>query len=115
MSSLFDALSGAGDSFELARMALVSSPPGKNVNVFEENPIGIAAVCSPIVMKHVASHVPARLNILPDDERQILIDTLRLDRRRRINSQSCRATRLPPKHRPVPVAENRAAHRPATQ
>ncbi|TSD94478.1 PucR family transcriptional regulator [Skermania sp. ID1734] len=78
VSPIFDDLTQTGQSLELARLTVASGLPGRTVSLFEENPVGIAAVSAPAVMQRVAANVLAPLNALPDDERQMLLQTLRV-------------------------------------
>jgi len=51
--------------------------PGEVIAFLERAPVGVGAASSPAVLDELAQAVLGPLNRLPDDERQVLVTTLR--------------------------------------
>ncbi len=54
---------------------MTAAPAAGGVIVFDENPLLVAAVAEPDVMRRVADTVLGALASMRDDDRQILLDT----------------------------------------
>lgn len=78
VSPVVDDLTQVGQALELARLTIASSRPDKHIVLFEENPVGIAAVSAPAVMQRVAVNVLGPLGSLPEEERKVLLETLKV-------------------------------------
>jgi PucR C-terminal helix-turn-helix domain/GGDEF-like domain len=68
-------LDQTGEALRFARIAMTAAPPKGGVIVFDENPLLVAAVAEPDVMRRVADTVLGALASMHDDDRQILLDT----------------------------------------
>lgn len=79
VSSRFNELSNTPEGVTYARIALSAKrPDGSLLGVFEAEPLAIAAVSSPRVMKQIASAVFAGFADLDEREREILFTTFRV-------------------------------------
>jgi PucR C-terminal helix-turn-helix domain/GGDEF-like domain len=78
ISPCFQHLSGARRALRFATLAMVGAPPGSSgVTVFDRAPVAVLAASAPDVMFEVAQAVLGSLNRLPDEERTVLVGTLR--------------------------------------
>jgi hypothetical protein len=78
ISPRFHTLSTARRALRFATLAMAGAPPGSTgVTVFDRAPVAVLAASAPDVMAEVAETVLGSLNRLPDDERAVLIGTLR--------------------------------------
>lgn len=68
-------LDETGEALRFARIAMTAAPASGGVIVFDENPLLVAAVAEPDVMRRVADTVLGALGSMRDDDRQILLDT----------------------------------------
>lgn len=76
LSPPFGELTGTGDALRYARLALTGKPQDEHlVQVFDESPLAVAAVAAPELMQRVGRGVLARLDDLPAEEREILVQT----------------------------------------
>jgi DNA-directed RNA polymerase specialized sigma24 family protein len=78
ISPQFDTLDSARRALRFAKLAMASTPRGsREVTVFDQAPVAVVAASAPDVLAELAQAVLGSLNQLPDDERQLLIGTLR--------------------------------------
>ena len=78
ISPQFQAMGGARRALRFATLAMVGAPRGSaEVTVFDRAPIAVLAASAPDVMAEVAEAVLGSLNRLPDEERAVLVGTLR--------------------------------------
>lgn len=78
VSSRFDDLGGVHDAVTYARIALSAErPDGSLLAVFEADPLAVAAVSAPRVMKRLSSAMLAGFDDLDERERDILFSTFR--------------------------------------
>jgi PucR C-terminal helix-turn-helix domain len=78
ISPRFQALSGARRALRFATLAMVGAPRGSaGVTVFDQAPVAVLAASAPDVMAAVSETVLGSLNRLPDEERAVLVGTLR--------------------------------------
>jgi hypothetical protein len=78
LSPQFQAMGGARRALRFATLAMVGAPRGSaEVTVFDRAPIAVLAASAPDVMAELAEAVLGSLNRLPDEERAVLIGTLR--------------------------------------
>jgi PucR C-terminal helix-turn-helix domain/GGDEF-like domain len=75
VSPPYPKLDETGEGLRFARIAMTAAPPSGGVVVFDDNPILIASVAEPEVMRRVASNILATLASMRADDRQILLDT----------------------------------------
>jgi hypothetical protein len=76
ISPPFKDLAETCDALRFARLAVGGKPlPDSMVAVFDDTPLAIAAVSAPEVMDRIRSSILGRLNVLPLEERTILLDT----------------------------------------
>jgi hypothetical protein len=68
-------LDQTGEALRFARIAMTAAPASGGVIVFDDNPLLVAAVAEPDVMRRVADTVLGALASMRDDDRQILLDT----------------------------------------
>jgi hypothetical protein len=76
ISPVFHALSESSEGLRLARIALRASNTDHPVTVFNRQPLSIAAVAAPDIMRRLAETTLAGLQELPEDNRRLLLDTL---------------------------------------
>ena len=78
ISPRFQGLGGARRALRFATLAMVGGPRGSaGVTVFDRAPVAVLAASAPDVMAEVAEVVLGSLNRLPDEERAVLVGTLR--------------------------------------
>jgi sugar diacid utilization regulator len=78
ISPRFQAPDGARRALRFATLAMVGTPRGSAaVTVFDRAPVAVLAASAPDVMVEVAQVVLGALNRLPDEERKVLVGTLR--------------------------------------
>jgi len=78
ISPPFQALGGARRALRFATLAMVGGPRGSaGVTVFDRAPVAVLAASAPDVMAEVAEIVLGSLNRLPDEDRRVLVGTLR--------------------------------------
>jgi sugar diacid utilization regulator len=78
ISPRFQAMGGAQRALRFATLAMVGGPRGSaGVTVFDQAPVAVLAASAPDVMAEVAEVVLGSLNRLPDEERAVLVGTLR--------------------------------------
>ena len=78
ISPQFQAMGGARRALRFATLAMVGAPRGSaGVTVFDRAPVAVLAASAPDVMAEVAEAVLGSLNRLPDEERAVLVGTLR--------------------------------------
>lgn len=78
ISPRFQSLAGARRALRFATLAMVGAPRGSaEVTVFDRAPVAVLAASAPDVMAEVAEAVLGSLNRLPDEERTVLVGTLR--------------------------------------
>ena len=78
ISPRFQALGGARRALRFATLAMVGGTRGSaGVTVFDRAPVAVLAASAPDVMAEVAEVVLGSLNRLPDEERAVLVGTLR--------------------------------------
>jgi len=78
ISPQFQAMGGARRALRFATLAMVGAPRGSaEVTVFDRAPVAVLAASAPDVMAEVAGAVLGSLNRLPDEERAVLVGTLR--------------------------------------
>jgi hypothetical protein len=78
VSPQFDTLDTARRALRFAKLAMASAPRGSGtVTVFDQAPIAVVAASAPDVLAEVAQAVLGSLNRLPDEEREVLVGTLR--------------------------------------
>jgi len=78
ISPQFQAMGGARRALRFATLAMVGAPRGSaGVTVFDRAPVAVLAASAPDVMAEVAEVVLGSLNRLPDEDRALLVGTLR--------------------------------------
>jgi hypothetical protein len=78
ISPRFEIPDEAPRALRFAKLAMVGAPRGsRQVTVFSEAPVAVLAASAPDVMGYIAETVLGSLNHLPDDEREVLVGTLR--------------------------------------
>jgi DNA-binding PucR family transcriptional regulator len=78
ISPQFEIVGEAPRALRFAKLAIAGAPRGsRQITVFDEAPIAVLAASAPDVMAYVADRVLGSLNRLPDDEREVLVGTLR--------------------------------------
>ncbi len=78
ISPRFQGLGGARRALRFATLAMAGAPPGSaGVTVFDQAPVAVLAASAPDVIAEVAAAVLGSLNRLPDQERAVLVGTLR--------------------------------------
>jgi hypothetical protein len=78
ISPQFGTLEGARRALRFAKLAMAGGPRGsRDVTVFDQAPLAVVVASAPDVLAEVAQAVLGSLNQLPDDERQVLVGTLR--------------------------------------
>jgi hypothetical protein len=78
ISPQFEILGDAPQALRFAKLAMAGAPRGaRQVTVFGQAPLAVLAASAPDVMAQVAEAVLGSLNRLPDDERAVLVGTLR--------------------------------------
>jgi hypothetical protein len=78
ISPQFQAMGGARRALRFATLAMVGAPRGSaGVTVFDRAPVAVLAASAPDVMAEVAGAVLGSLNRLPDEDRALLVGTLR--------------------------------------
>ncbi len=78
ISPQFGTLDSAQRALRFAKLAMAGAPRGsRDVTVFDRAPVAVVAASAPDVLAEVAQAVLGSLNRLPDEERQVLVDTLR--------------------------------------
>ena len=78
ISPQFHAMGGARRALRFATLAMAGLPRGSaGVTVFDRAPVAVLAASAPDVMAEVAGAVLGSLNRLPDEERAVLVGTLR--------------------------------------
>jgi PucR C-terminal helix-turn-helix domain/GGDEF-like domain len=76
VSPPFRDLSETGDALRFARLAIAGKASGDDlVRVFDDSPLAVAAVAAPDVMQRISRDLLARLDGLPAEERDMLVDT----------------------------------------
>jgi hypothetical protein len=68
-------LDQTGEALRFARIALTAAPLSGGAIVFDDNPLLVASVAEPAVMRRVADTVLGPLATMRPDDRQILLDT----------------------------------------
>jgi PucR C-terminal helix-turn-helix domain/GGDEF-like domain len=68
-------LDQTGEALRFARIAMTAAPAGGGVIVFDDNPLLVASVAEPDVMRRVADTVLGPLATMRTDDRRILLDT----------------------------------------
>jgi hypothetical protein len=68
-------LDQTGEALRFARIAMTAAPSGGGVIVFDDNPLLVASVAEPDVMRRVAGTVLGALASMRDEDRRILLDT----------------------------------------
>jgi hypothetical protein len=77
LSPAFADLALAGTAVRMARIALASTrATHEHIGVFDEQPVIMAAVSDPEVMRHIRQSVLGGLDSMREDERAVLLDTL---------------------------------------
>jgi hypothetical protein len=78
ISPQFDTLDSARRALRFAKLAMAGTPRGSGeVTIFDRAPLAVVAASAPDVLAELALAVLGSLNQLPDDERQVLLGTLR--------------------------------------
>jgi hypothetical protein len=78
ISPQLGSLDGARRALRFAKLAMASTPRGSGeVTVFDHSPIAVVAASAPDVLAEVAQSILGSLNRLPDEEREVLVGTLR--------------------------------------
>lgn len=78
ISPQFDTLDSAQRAARFARLAMAGAPRGSSsVTAFEEAPVAVVAASTPDVLAEVSRSVLGTLNQLPDEDREVLVGTLR--------------------------------------
>jgi hypothetical protein len=78
ISPPFDELAETSDALRLARLAVTGKPLADSlVAVFDDTPLAVAAVSAPEAMAKIRSSVLGPLDVLPAEERAVLLDTFR--------------------------------------
>jgi sugar diacid utilization regulator len=78
ISPQFEILGETPQALRFAKLAMAGAPRGaRQVTVFGQAPLAVLAASAPDVMAQVAEAVLGSLNRLPDDERAVLVGTLR--------------------------------------
>jgi hypothetical protein len=78
ISPRFEILGEAPRAMRFAKLAMSSGPRGSShVTVFGQAPVAVLAASAPDVMAQIAEDVLGSLNHLPDEERAVLVGTLR--------------------------------------
>jgi hypothetical protein len=78
ISPRFEILSEAPRALRFAKLAMAAAPRGsRQVTVFSKAPVAVLAASAPDVMGYIAETVLGSLNQLPEDEREVLLGTLR--------------------------------------
>jgi hypothetical protein len=78
VSPQFETLDGARRALRFAKLAMAGAPRGSgDVTVFDQALVAVVAASAPDVLAEVAQAVLGSLNRLPDDEREVLVGTLR--------------------------------------
>ncbi|MBR7825973.1 helix-turn-helix domain-containing protein [Actinospica sp. MGRD01-02] len=78
ISPRFQELSGARRAHRFATLAMVSAPRGSAVvTAFEKAPLAVLAASAPDVMAELADAVLGSINQLPEEDRAVLLGTLR--------------------------------------
>jgi DNA-directed RNA polymerase specialized sigma24 family protein len=78
ISPQFDGLDSASRALRFAKLAMAGAPRGSgDVTVFDQALVAVVAASAPDVLAEVAQTVLGSLNRLPDEERRVLVDTLR--------------------------------------
>jgi DNA-directed RNA polymerase specialized sigma24 family protein len=78
ISPQFEIPGEARRALRFAKLAMAGAPRGsRQVTVFGQAPVAVLAASAPDVMAQLAEAVLGSLNHLPDDERAVLIGTLR--------------------------------------
>jgi DNA-binding PucR family transcriptional regulator len=71
-------LDGARRALRFAKLAMAGAPRGsREVTVFDQAPVAVVAASAPDVLAEVAQAVLGSLNRLPEEEREVLVGTLR--------------------------------------
>jgi hypothetical protein len=77
LSPVFEDLADARRALRYARTAMNASRLDRSfVTVFDEDALAVTSVGAPELMRRVSTNVLGALNDLPDDERNLLLDTL---------------------------------------
>ena len=77
LSPAFADLALAGSAVRMARIALASTRATReHIGIFDEQPVIMAAVSDPDVMRHIRHSVLGGLDSMLEDERAVLLDTL---------------------------------------
>jgi hypothetical protein len=77
LSPMFDDLADTSQALRFARTAMHASRLDRScVTVFDEDALAVTSVGAPELMRRVSTNVLGALNELPDDERDLLLDTL---------------------------------------
>lgn len=77
LSPAFADLALASSAVRMARIALASTrATHEHIGVFDEQPVIMAAVSDPDVMRHIRQSVLGGLDSLPEDDRAVLLETL---------------------------------------
>jgi hypothetical protein len=78
ISPQFDTLDAARRALRFAKLAMAGAPRGSGtVTVFDQAPLAVVAASAPDVLAEVAQFILGSLNRLPDEEREVLVGTLR--------------------------------------
>lgn len=78
VSSRFDELGGVHDALTYARIALSAErPDGSLLTIFEDDPLAVAAVSAPRVMKRISLEILNGFDDLDERERNLLFTTFR--------------------------------------
>jgi DNA-directed RNA polymerase specialized sigma24 family protein len=78
VSPQFDTLESARRALRFAKLAMAGAPRGSgDVTVFDQALVAVVAASAPDVLAEVAQAVLGSLNRLPDEEREVLVGTLR--------------------------------------
>jgi len=78
VSPQFDSIGDARREVRFARLAMAGAPRGTSeVTAFDEAPVAVVAASAPDVLAEVSRTVLGSLNQLPDDDREVLVGTLR--------------------------------------
>jgi hypothetical protein len=75
VSPPYSKLDQTGEGLRFARIAMTAAPPTGGVIVFDDNPLPVAAVAEPDVMRRVADNILGPMRSMRDEDRQILLDT----------------------------------------
>ncbi len=76
VSPVYPALEGTGAALRLARIAMTAAARGGELVVFDDQPLLVAAVADPDVMRRVVAAVLAPLDSMRPEDRTTLLDTL---------------------------------------